>query len=119
MVGALCYHAGGLWSAVELIVTYAFTPGAVRGGVMGVTMQQAIRFGMARSLNATEVGLGTAGILSRARFHNACHQSRGQRSIGREAEGPLPSLERLQFGGKLATDLGTRYEEAAMILKRA
>ncbi len=65
------------------------------------------------------LGLATAGILSHARFHNACHQSRGQRSIGREAEGPLASLERLQFGGKLATDLGTCYEEAAMILKRA
>src|SRR5213080_5552443 len=56
---------------------------------------------------------------SHTRFHNASHQIRGQRSIWREAEGPFPCLERLQFGGKLATDFGTRYEEAAMIPKRA
>ncbi len=41
----------------------AFDPQAIVGGFMGHTVQNALRFGMARNLNATEVGLGTSAIL--------------------------------------------------------
>jgi alanine or glycine:cation symporter, AGCS family len=58
----LIYHAPSLLNALKIIVTSAFTPQAVRGAILGTTMQSAIRFGMSRSLNATEVGLGTAAV---------------------------------------------------------
>jgi len=60
---ALIYHIGSLPEALRTILKYAFTIKAVSGGLIGHTMQGAIRFGFARVLNATEVGLGTAGIL--------------------------------------------------------
>lgn len=63
MIIALTYHYAAIWGALQLMVSYAFTSQALVGGVIGYTIQDAIRFGMARSLNATEVGLGTAGIL--------------------------------------------------------
>ncbi len=63
MLGALVYHYDALIPAIQLMISSAFTGEAIRGGAIGFTMQQAIRFGMARSLNATEAGLGTAGIL--------------------------------------------------------
>jgi len=63
MIIALVFHYDALWAALKLMVQYAFTPQAFTGAVIGYTVQDAIRFGMARSLNATEAGLGTAGIL--------------------------------------------------------
>ena len=60
---ALLYHYAAIWGAIQLMVSSAFSSQALMGGVIGHTIQDAIRFGMARSLNATEVGLGTAGIL--------------------------------------------------------
>ena len=45
------------------MLQFAFTPESVGGGVLGFTVQGAMRFSMARALNATEAGLGTAGIL--------------------------------------------------------
>jgi AGCS family alanine or glycine:cation symporter len=60
---ALALSAGRLWSALETIVGFAFHPEAMKGGLLGYTMQNAIRFGMSRVSNATETGLGTAGIL--------------------------------------------------------
>jgi len=63
MIIALLFHYDSIWYALKLMVEYAFTPQAVGGGVLGYTVQDAIRFSMSRSLNATEVGLGTAGIL--------------------------------------------------------
>lgn len=59
----LGYHWASIIPALMLIIKSAFTLKAVAGGVAGHTMQEAIRFGMSRSLNATESGLGTAGIL--------------------------------------------------------
>lgn len=58
----LIYHAPSLLNALKIIVTSAFTPQAVRGAIVGTTMQSAIRFGMSRSLNASEIGLGTAAV---------------------------------------------------------
>lgn len=62
-IAALVYNAGSLVEAVRLIIGYAFTPHAMSAGLLGYTIQDAIRFGWARVLNATEAGLGTAGIL--------------------------------------------------------
>lgn len=63
MLIALLYHYAAIWGALKLMASYALSTQALVGGVIGYTIQDAIRFGMARSLNATEVGLGTAGIL--------------------------------------------------------
>lgn len=58
----LIYYAPSILSALSIIITSAFTPQAVKGAILGTTMQSAIRFGMSRSLNATETGLGTAAV---------------------------------------------------------
>lgn len=59
----LCYHYQSIPTALQLIVTGACGPIAVAGGVAGFCVQQAVRFGMSRSIMATESGLGTAAIL--------------------------------------------------------
>lgn len=59
----LCFHVTHLGAALHLIIASAFTSKAVLGGAMGYAVQDAIRRGMSRSLNATEIGLGTASIL--------------------------------------------------------
>ena len=59
----LIYHYQSLFSSLTLIVQVALTPQAVAGGVIGYSVQQAIRFGVSRSIMATEAGLGTSGIL--------------------------------------------------------
>jgi len=57
----LIYHGGAILGALALIWQSAFTPSAIGGAALGVTMQQAIRSGFSRSLNAHEAGLGVAG----------------------------------------------------------
>jgi UDP-N-acetylmuramyl-tripeptide synthetase len=59
----LVYHIASLGSALALIMHYAFTWQAVAGAGMGYTVQTALRYGISRSVSATELGLGTAGIL--------------------------------------------------------
>ena len=56
-------NAHSLWQGLMLMIRYAFTQQAVRGALVGYTMQSALRYGISRSINATEVGLGTAGII--------------------------------------------------------
>lgn len=63
MVIALVFHYNSLIPALQLMIQGAFTPEALGGGLLGYTVQDAIRFSMARTLNATEAGIGTAGIL--------------------------------------------------------
>jgi len=58
----LIYHYANIIPALQLIFASAFTPQALTGAAAGFTMQQAIRNGFARSLNANEAGLGSAGI---------------------------------------------------------
>lgn len=58
----LIYNYASIWGALKTIISYALTPQAVAGGFAGFSVQQAISYGMSRSLNSTEVGLGTAGI---------------------------------------------------------
>lgn len=62
-IGVLLYHYQALGGALVLICKSAFTPLAVAGGALGFGVQQAIRFGMSRSIMANEAGLGTAAIL--------------------------------------------------------
>jgi alanine or glycine:cation symporter, AGCS family len=59
----LCYHYQQIIPALQLIVQSALMPQAIKGMVLGFTIQESIRFGMSKSINATEVGLGTAAIL--------------------------------------------------------
>jgi len=56
----LVYHSGEILNALALIWRSAFTPQAAAGAAMGITVQQAMRSGLARSLNAHEAGLGVA-----------------------------------------------------------
>lgn len=45
--------------AVKLIFTSAFSPIAAGGGVLGATIKEAIRFGVARGLFSNEAGMGS------------------------------------------------------------
>jgi len=58
----LIYHSPNLLNALKIIVVSAFDPQAVKGAIIGTTIQSAIRFGMSRPVNATEIGLGTAAV---------------------------------------------------------
>lgn len=58
----LIYNIPSLFEALKIILISAFYPQSVKGAIIGTTMQTAVRFGMSRSLNATEVGLGTAAV---------------------------------------------------------
>lgn len=59
----LFYHYQSIAPALAIIIKSAFSPQAVKGALIGHTLQNALRYGMSRSLSATEAGLGTAGIL--------------------------------------------------------
>jgi AGCS family alanine or glycine:cation symporter len=59
----LMYHYRSLVDAFLLIGSSAFGFGSFKGGLIGFSVQQAIQFGMARSILATESGLGSAAIL--------------------------------------------------------
>jgi AGCS family alanine or glycine:cation symporter len=48
--------------AVSLIVRSAFNPQAALGGAVGIGIQQAVRFGVARGILSNESGLGSAPI---------------------------------------------------------
>lgn len=52
-------NIGNLIPALLLILQSAFTPEAVGGGVLGITVQETIRFGVARGLFSNEAGLGS------------------------------------------------------------
>ncbi len=58
----IAYHWSSLGNAIHIIVTHAFSLNAIKGAIIGKTIQEAMRFGMARAINATEAGLGVAGI---------------------------------------------------------
>lgn len=59
----LVYHAAHLLPALKLMIISAFTPQAAIGGALGFSVQQAMRFGIFRSIFASEAGLGTSSIL--------------------------------------------------------
>ncbi len=49
----------GTIEAFRLIFACAFTPEAATGGVLGVTVKQAVRYGVARGLFSNEAGMGS------------------------------------------------------------
>ncbi len=58
-------------AAIVMIFRSAFSPQAVFGGAIGISIQQAVRFGVARGLLSNESGLGSAAIAhgaARTRF---------------------------------------------------
>jgi AGCS family alanine or glycine:cation symporter len=59
----LGYHYSNIMSALSLIFNSAFQTTSVAGGLLGFTVQQAMRFGMSRVIFASESGLGTAAIM--------------------------------------------------------
>lgn len=52
-------NLGSFIPVVQSIFIGAFTPQAIGGGVLGITLQQTIRFGLARGLFSNEAGLGS------------------------------------------------------------
>lgn len=44
---------------LQIIITSAFNPQAIGGGVLGITMQETIRYGISRGLFSNEAGMGS------------------------------------------------------------
>lgn len=59
----LLYHYQAIIPALKLILASGLNLKAFGGAALGYTMQEAMRYGILRSINATESGLGTAAIL--------------------------------------------------------
>ena len=55
----LIMNASAIPNAFVQIFTLAFQPQAIAGGVAGVTVQQAMRYGVARGLFSNEAGMGS------------------------------------------------------------
>lgn len=58
----LFFNHAFLWSAIRLIFRSAFTPSAAASGLIGASVMQAARYGIARGLFTNEAGLGSAPI---------------------------------------------------------
>ncbi|SDX38715.1 alanine/glycine:cation symporter family protein [Tepidimicrobium xylanilyticum] len=52
-------NIGNFLPAIKSIFLGAFKPSAIGGGVLGITIQQTIRFGLARGLFTNEAGMGS------------------------------------------------------------
>lgn len=59
----LCYHYAAIPHAFYLIVHSAFSSSALTGAAYGISVMAALRYGLNRSILATESGLGTIAIL--------------------------------------------------------
>ncbi len=59
----LVYHAGAIMGALQLIISTGLSSHALAGGVIGFSLQQALRSGILGITFATEAGLGTSAIL--------------------------------------------------------
>lgn len=55
----LVMHLPGVGTAFKDIFVGAFAPKAIAGGALGVTVQKAMRFGVARGLFSNEAGMGS------------------------------------------------------------
>ncbi len=62
-IAIVLYHYKAVPEALSLMWANAFQATAIGGGALGYTMQQAMRYGIDRSIMATESGLGTAAVL--------------------------------------------------------
>ncbi|MFP3471671.1 alanine:cation symporter family protein, partial [Micrococcus sp. SIMBA_144] len=62
IIGALMIlvlHFDQVLPALSLIVESAFTPESAGGGVLGASIKEAIRYGVARGLFSNEAGMGS------------------------------------------------------------
>ena len=59
-VAVLILHIDKIPHCLAMIFRYAFSPYAAGGGVVGATVSQALRFGVARGVFSNESGLGSA-----------------------------------------------------------
>lgn len=55
----MIFNASHFLPALKAIFVGALTPQAIGGGVLGITVQQAIRYGLSRGLFSNEAGLGS------------------------------------------------------------
>ncbi|WP_040211138.1 alanine/glycine:cation symporter family protein [Clostridium polynesiense] len=68
-------NIGSLGGAIKDIVLGAFSPKAVAGGVVGVTIKEAVRYGVARGLFSNEAGMGsTPHAHAVAKVNHPCDQ---------------------------------------------
>ena len=56
-------NISNLIPAIKIIFVERFSPEAIGGGVLGITVQQTVRFGLARGLFSNEAGIGSTLIL--------------------------------------------------------
>ncbi len=74
-VTILCMYSHGVVEAIKSIFVGAFAPQAVAGGVLGVTVQKAMHYGVARGLFSNEAGMGsTPHAHATANVKNPCEQ---------------------------------------------
>ncbi len=62
----IIYFAEQIPHALSIIFVGAFKPSAIGGGITGITVARAIRFGMARGTYSNEAGTGTAAVMHAA-----------------------------------------------------
>jgi AGCS family alanine or glycine:cation symporter len=55
----ILFNIGNLLPVLKMIFLGAFSPQAIGGGVLGITVQQTIRYGLARGLFSNEAGMGS------------------------------------------------------------
>jgi AGCS family alanine or glycine:cation symporter len=67
----LIYHHSAIIPSLRLVVASAFSSGAVVGGLIGFSVQQAMRVGISRIVMASEAGIGTTAIM----FGSTCSVS--------------------------------------------
>lgn len=62
VIGAILiivFYRSNIIPAIKMIFIGAFTPKAISGGVLGIGIQEAVRFGVARGLFSNEAGMGS------------------------------------------------------------
>lgn len=74
---AIIYLHASIVPALKLIFIGAFKPQAIMGAGAGIAVQQVMRYGIVRGINASEAGIGTAAIFfgstgSRQPINNGC-----------------------------------------------
>jgi AGCS family alanine or glycine:cation symporter len=55
----ILFNIGNLLPVLKMIFMGAFMPQAIGGGVLGITVQQTVRYGLARGLFSNEAGMGS------------------------------------------------------------
>ncbi len=71
----LIVHAGAIVPAIKQIIDAAFTPEAIYGGGIGISIAMAMRYGVARGLFANEAGMGsTPHAHAVAKVEHPCQQ---------------------------------------------